>query len=91
MMNPLVTEMETQMRKLFERLGMDSTATNLVSIGFHWPPYITVDHLHLHGIAPVEKMSKLGHWKYTVNNIRYCAVRILIFCYQLTSFKIEIL
>lgn len=30
-----------------------------VRTGFHWPPFNTVNHLHLHVIAPVESMGFL--------------------------------
>ncbi|XP_051163712.1 adenosine 5'-monophosphoramidase HINT3-like [Leptopilina boulardi] len=30
-----------------------------IRTGFHWPPFNTVNHLHLHVISPVESMSFL--------------------------------
>jgi len=30
---------------------------NDTRIGFHWPPFYTVGHLHLHAIAPIKSMS----------------------------------
>nr|XP_054758684.1 adenosine 5'-monophosphoramidase HINT3-like [Lytechinus pictus] len=29
-------------------------------VGFHWPPFNTIDHLHLHVVYPVNEMSFLG-------------------------------
>lgn len=37
-----------------EKLGLDPASTRT---GFHWPPFNTVDHLHLHVISPIEQMN----------------------------------
>ncbi|KAL6263976.1 hypothetical protein P5V15_004057 [Pogonomyrmex californicus] len=39
-----------------EKLGLDPASTRT---GFHWPPFNTINHLHLHVISPVEKMNTL--------------------------------
>lgn len=28
-----------------------------IRMGFHWPPFYTIGHLHLHAISPVSSMS----------------------------------
>ena len=33
-------------------------------IGFHWPPFISVEHLHLHVIYPKSNLNQLGRWKF---------------------------
>lgn len=68
--------MEIKMRELFSELGMDPDSEE-VSFGFHWPPYTSVDHLHLHGMGPVSKLDWLGRWKYKQNTTRYCSVSSL--------------
>ncbi|KAG7199390.1 hypothetical protein KM043_014021 [Ampulex compressa] len=36
--------------------GLDPESTRT---GFHWPPFNTVNHLHLHVISPIENMNLL--------------------------------
>ena len=31
-----------------------------IMFGFHWPPFNSVKHLHMHGIAPTSKMGFMG-------------------------------
>jgi len=47
---------------------------------FHVPPFNSVDHLHLHCIAPVEEMTWLGRLKYYEGSF-YCqsALKIIDF------------
>lgn len=66
--------MEKELRNLFQKLNVDPTSPE-VTYGFHLPPYISVAHLHMHGIAPMSKLNLLGRWKFKQNNIRYCTVR----------------
>lgn len=74
-------------------LAKDAVDVNDVSFGFHWPPFNSITHLHLHGVAPVSKMRFLARWIFRPNNIWYCTVcveiifeiRIDIF-YQCTIF-----
>lgn len=37
-----------------QKQGFDINSTRT---GFHWPPFNTVNHLHLHVISPIENMS----------------------------------
>ncbi|XP_070149727.1 adenosine 5'-monophosphoramidase HINT3 [Polyergus mexicanus] len=37
-----------------EKLNINPASTRT---GFHWPPFNTVNHLHLHVISPIEKMT----------------------------------
>ncbi|XP_043677935.1 histidine triad nucleotide-binding protein 3 [Vespula pensylvanica] len=39
---------------VMQKQGFDMNSTRT---GFHWPPFNTVNHLHLHLISPVENMS----------------------------------
>ncbi|XP_073996166.1 adenosine 5'-monophosphoramidase HINT3-like [Rhodnius prolixus] len=36
--------------------------------GFHWPPFRTVPHLHLHAIAPVSQMNFLSRMMFKENS-----------------------
>lgn len=47
-----------KMTSIGKRVLQDSGGNlNDVRIGFHWPPFLFVKHLHLHVIAPVANMS----------------------------------
>jgi len=47
-----------------EKLDLDPASTRT---GFHWPPFNTVDHLHLHLISPVEKMNAVKKMMFNPN------------------------
>lgn len=70
--------MEAELRNLFQRLGVDPKSPE-VTYGFHLPPYISVPHLHMHGIAPMSKLDWLGRWKFKQDDIRYCTVTAFLF------------
>ena len=53
-----VEEMKEQLRQLILRKLPELPATEL-SLGFHWPPFNSINHLHMHAIAPVSKMGWL--------------------------------
>lgn len=38
----------------------NQTDMNEISLGFHVPPFNSVKHLHLHGIAPVSEMRLIA-------------------------------
>jgi hypothetical protein len=56
----LVLEMKAAIENLLRQRGISVDTDAL--LGFHYPPFITVDHLHLHGIAPVKGMSYIGKY-----------------------------
>ncbi|XP_068433003.1 adenosine 5'-monophosphoramidase HINT3-like isoform X2 [Clinocottus analis] len=41
-----------------------------ISLGFHQPPYTSVDHLHLHVLAPASQISMDKKYKFIPSSIR---------------------
>ncbi|XP_036337165.1 histidine triad nucleotide-binding protein 3 [Rhagoletis pomonella] len=52
----LLDRMEQGLTSLFEKMNISTTDA---LFGFHLPPFVTVKHLHMHGIAPRSTMSFL--------------------------------
>ncbi|XP_053972763.1 adenosine 5'-monophosphoramidase HINT3-like [Hylaeus volcanicus] len=50
---------------IIEQQGLDREATRT---GFHWPPFNTVDHLHLHVISPIEDMTFVRKFMFRPNS-----------------------
>ncbi|XP_033644968.1 histidine triad nucleotide-binding protein 3-like [Asterias rubens] len=46
--------------------------------GFHWPPFNTVDHLHLHILYPVSEMKFMGRQMYRNNSPWFATYEWLI-------------
>ncbi|XP_055378859.1 adenosine 5'-monophosphoramidase HINT3 isoform X2 [Condylostylus longicornis] len=58
---PLIVNMEISLKEHIKSKGVDESDS---LFGFHWPPFNSVKHLHMHGIAPVSKMSVLTKMVY---------------------------
>ncbi|XP_029161937.1 histidine triad nucleotide-binding protein 3-like [Nylanderia fulva] len=48
-----------------EKLDLNPASTRT---GFHWPPFNTVHHLHLHVISPIEKMHFMRKMMFKPNS-----------------------
>ncbi|KAJ6642936.1 Adenosine 5'-monophosphoramidase HINT3, partial [Pseudolycoriella hygida] len=57
----LLLEMEQELRNLFAKKNIPS---DNVLLGFHWPPFISVPHLHMHGLAPTNQLSLITRWMF---------------------------
>ncbi|EDV39872.1 uncharacterized protein Dana_GF10237 [Drosophila ananassae] len=70
----LVARMEEGLKQFLREKGV---ATDDALLGFHLPPFITVNHLHMHAIAPRSQMGFLSKliflpsaWFKTADNAR---------------------
>lgn len=66
-----VLDMQNQLRDLMQSKGVD---LNDVSYGFHYPPFVSVKHLHMHGIGPISKMGLISRIIFARTNMWYCSV-----------------
>ncbi|EDW70723.1 adenosine 5'-monophosphoramidase HINT3 [Drosophila virilis] len=55
----MVLRMEQGLKSFFTSKGINTTDA---LFGFHVPPFISVKHLHMHGIAPRSEMSFVSRW-----------------------------
>ncbi|KAG4073510.1 hypothetical protein HA402_000734 [Bradysia odoriphaga] len=62
---PLLLEMEQELRNLFAK---ENVSPEHISLGFHWPPFISVPHLHMHGLAPTNQMNFIARWIFRPSN-----------------------
>lgn len=42
--------------------------------GFHWPPFTSISHLHLHVVSPLEQMSALSRFVFMPGSAWFCPV-----------------
>ncbi|KAF6199070.1 hypothetical protein GE061_007095 [Apolygus lucorum] len=54
----------TAHKMLTDNLG----STDNARLGFHWPPFHTVSHLHLHAIAPATDMGFMSKMMFKENS-----------------------
>ncbi|XP_015906698.2 adenosine 5'-monophosphoramidase HINT3 [Parasteatoda tepidariorum] len=55
---PMLEQMEYIGKEVLSQLGGDLNSSRL---GYHWPPFISVPHLHLHVISPECELSSRSH------------------------------
>ncbi|KAM6992402.1 adenosine 5'-monophosphoramidase HINT3-like [Tautogolabrus adspersus] len=48
-----------------------------IRIGFHQPPYTSVDHLHLHVLAPISQISTLVDYKFIPGTYNFVTEEVL--------------
>ncbi|KAJ0000168.1 hypothetical protein NQD34_012010 [Periophthalmus magnuspinnatus] len=73
---PLVKQMVELGKDMLEK----NNITNLsdVRFGFHWPPFCSVTHLHLHVLAPVSQMGYMSRLIYKLNSYWFITADQLI-------------
>ncbi|XP_055679082.1 adenosine 5'-monophosphoramidase HINT3-like [Lutzomyia longipalpis] len=67
---PLLEEMKESLEKILREKGVDVEKESL--LGFHWPPFNSVKHLHMHGMGPKNQMGFLAKFIFKPNNRWFC-------------------
>ena len=71
-----VDKMLTISKNLLEQ---NSLSLDDARFGYHWPPFRSVKHLHLHTIAPESKMGLIGKMIFMKNSYWFVSVSIKMF------------
>uniref|UniRef100_A0A3Q3WMB1 Adenosine 5'-monophosphoramidase HINT3 n=1 Tax=Mola mola TaxID=94237 RepID=A0A3Q3WMB1_MOLML len=70
---PLVKKMVETGKEILQKNGV--TDLSDVRFGFHWPPFCSVTHLHLHVLAPASQMGFMSRLIYRLNSYWFVTVR----------------
>lgn len=73
---PLINRMVELGKEVLEKNNV--TDLSDVRFGFHWPPFCSVTHLHLHVLAPVSQMGFMSRLVYRLNSYWFITVDQLI-------------
>ncbi|KAL1259836.1 hypothetical protein QQF64_010413 [Cirrhinus molitorella] len=63
---PLVEKLVETGKEILQKNNV--TDLSDVRFGFHWPPFCSVTHLHLHVLAPVSQMGFMSRLVYRLNS-----------------------
>ncbi|XP_071380108.1 adenosine 5'-monophosphoramidase HINT3 [Centroberyx affinis] len=73
---PLVERMVETGKEILQKNNV--TDLSDVRFGFHWPPFCSVTHLHLHVLAPVSQMGFMSRVFYRLNSYWFVTAEQLI-------------
>jgi len=74
-----VDKIVTTVGTISEKLGLNPAS---IRTGFHWPPFNTVDHLHLHVISPIENMNIMKKIMFNPNSYWFVSVSKFMILYE---------
>ena len=74
---PLLKRMKKFAMKFMKKLITENEFSRL-SVGCHWPPYTTVDHLHFHFLHPVTDFTVLNEVRFKKNEEYFLTVEEVI-------------
>ncbi|KAI1885573.1 hypothetical protein AGOR_G00205190 [Albula goreensis] len=73
---PLVEKMVEMGKTILQNNGI--TDLDDIRLGFHWPPFCSVTHLHLHVLAPASQMGLMSRLFYRLNSYWFVTADQLI-------------
>ncbi|XP_076594278.1 adenosine 5'-monophosphoramidase HINT3 [Chaetodon auriga] len=73
---PLVKQMVKTGKEILQKNNV--TDLSDVRFGFHWPPFCSVTHLHLHVLAPASQMGFMSRLVYRLNSYWFITADQLI-------------
>ncbi|XP_026226075.1 histidine triad nucleotide-binding protein 3 [Anabas testudineus] len=73
---PLVKRLVETGKEILQRNNV--TDLSDVRFGFHWPPFCSVTHLHLHVLAPASQMGFMSRFIYRLNSYWFISADQLI-------------
>uniref|UniRef100_A0AAY5LA89 Adenosine 5'-monophosphoramidase HINT3 n=1 Tax=Esox lucius TaxID=8010 RepID=A0AAY5LA89_ESOLU len=73
---PLVEKMVETGKKILQKNNVLDLSD--VRFGFHWPPFCSVSHLHLHVLAPASQMGLMSSLFYRLNSYWFVTADQLI-------------
>ncbi|XP_034965142.2 adenosine 5'-monophosphoramidase HINT3 [Zootoca vivipara] len=73
---PLVERMMAAGKTVLQRNKFNDL--NDIRLGFHWPPFCSIAHLHLHVLAPASQLGFLSRMVYRINSYWFITAEQLL-------------